>query len=86
MQPKFVLALSALGLVAGCSFSPRPPLADGLELSPSPVTIELGKIPPAPPPDAHEDDEQSDAPRLLPPFVPDHDEWPDTPRLFRIKY
>ena len=73
MQPKFVLALSALGLVAGCSFSPRPPLADGLELSPSPVT-------------GPNDDEEPNAPRLLPPYVPDDDERQDAPRLFPIKY
>ena len=61
MRSKFMLWLSAFGLVAGCSPSPR--LADGLE--PSPVTIELGTDPRALPPDYPDRDELPDAPRLF---------------------
>ena len=75
MHRRFMLALLAFGLVAGCSFSPSPspPLAGGLELSPRPVT-------------GPNDDEEPNAPRLLPPDVPDDDERQDAPRLFPIKY
>jgi hypothetical protein len=87
MDPRFMCALSAFGLVAGCSFShPSPPLADVLELTPSPVTIERGTSPPAPPSDVPDDDERPDALGLLPPFIPEDDERPDGPRLFPIKY
>ena len=72
---RFMLALLTFGLGAGCSFFPRPspPLANELELSPSPVA-------------GPNDDEEPDAPHLMPPYVPDDDERPDAPRLFPIKY